>query len=109
MKTEIIETDSTVSSLVQSAQDKKYADFDSSTKEILSQKVATALADSGYFDRLSQARGEVQEVQESKSAEEEANFKKTLKKYGADEITDLSTEDKKKFFDEIKAFDSKVD
>jgi len=45
------------STLVQQAQDKKYADFDASTKEILSQKVATALADSGYFDRLNQAKG----------------------------------------------------
>jgi len=60
------------STLVQQAQEKRYADFDSSTKEILSQKVATALADSGYFDRLSQARGE---VQESISAKEDSDDK----------------------------------
>jgi len=90
--------------LVQHAIDKKYTDFDSATKAILSAKVATKLADSGYFDRLNQAKG----ISESKIGDEESeNFKKTLKKYGADDITDLSDEEKKKFFKEIKDFDSK--
>ena len=92
--------------LIQSAQDKKYSEFDASTRNILSQKVAAKLAEVGYFDRLAQAKG--QSVTEGEVGNEEsANFKKTLKKYGADDITDLSDEDKKKFFKEIKAFDDK--
>ena len=45
------------STLVRQAIDKKYSDFDNSTKEILAQKVAAKLADTGYFDRLNQAKG----------------------------------------------------
>ena len=43
--------------LIQSAIDKKYSDFDQKTREILQQKVAQKLADTGYFDRLKQAQG----------------------------------------------------
>ena len=53
-----------IEALVQQAQDKKYSDFDASTKELLSQKVAAKLADTGYFDRLNQAKGIPAEVSE---------------------------------------------
>ena len=43
--------------LVQQAIDKKYSDFDRSTKDILAQKVAAKLDEKGYFDRLNQAKG----------------------------------------------------
>jgi len=60
-----------IKSIVDYAQEKKYSDFDSGTKEILKQKVAQKLAERGYFTRLNQAKG----VTESKG-----NFKKTIKK-----------------------------
>lgn len=52
-----------------------------------------------FEEFLIEALNEVAKKGDSK--EYKAFFKKTLKKYGADEVTDLSTEDKKKFFDEI--------
>ena len=46
-----------IQTIVQTAQDKKYSDFDKATRDILAQKVATKLADEGYFDRLNNAKG----------------------------------------------------
>jgi len=43
--------------LIQSAQDKKYTDFEAQAKAILGQKIATSLEEKGYFNRLGQAQG----------------------------------------------------
>ena len=52
--------------LVQQAQDREYTNFDATAKEILAQKVAQALDQQGYFDRLAQAQNE--ESQENEDA-----------------------------------------
>ena len=52
--------------LVQQAQDKKYVDFDKTTKDILAQKVAQKLDQDGYFKKLDQARGISEEDKEKK-------------------------------------------
>ena len=43
--------------LVKQAIDKKYVDFDRTTKDILAHKVAQKLDQDGYFKKLDQARG----------------------------------------------------
>ena len=42
--------------MVQQALNRKFTEFDDSTKAMLSQKVAVALQEKGYFDKLSQAQ-----------------------------------------------------
>ena len=79
--------------LVQHAIDKKYTDFDSATKAILSAKVATKLADSGYFDRLNQAKG---------ITEEDEKLKDDFKKMKKDAGTDKEEEDEKEISKDLK-------
>jgi len=46
-----------IKDLVDQAVNKRYSDFDSTTKDILNQKVADKLSEKGYFERLDQAKG----------------------------------------------------
>ncbi|MCD6435669.1 MAG: hypothetical protein J7L15_04715 [Clostridiales bacterium] len=84
--------------LIQTAAEKKYTEFEVQAKAILQQKVATALQDKGYFDRLSNAQNE-------KTLDEKSGYKefmtKKLKKFGVKSPAELEGSDKKKFFDEI--------
>jgi hypothetical protein len=50
--------ESQIKELVHSAQERKFTDFDSTTKQILMNKISNALNDKGYFDRLDKAKGE---------------------------------------------------
>ena len=44
------------STLIKNAQERAFTDFDKSTKEILSTKIAQKLQEKGYFDRLDNAK-----------------------------------------------------
>jgi hypothetical protein len=52
--------------LIQTAQDKQFTEFDAAAKEILARKVAEKLADRGYFAKLDQAKGIFSEDCDSK-------------------------------------------
>ncbi len=86
--------------LVQQAQEREYTNFDQTAKDILSQKIATALQDKGYFKRLEQAQGKSMN-------EDKAEYKKVydteLAKFDAKSPADLSDADKKKFFNAVDA------
>ena len=84
--------------LIQNAQDKKYTDFEAQAKEILGQKIASALEEKGYFNRLDTAKG----LTENTGTYKEFMAKK-LKKFGVKSPSELDDSQKKKFFDEIDA------
>ena len=46
-----------IKTLIETAQEKKYTEFEPKLKEIMAKKVATALDERGYFQRLDQAKG----------------------------------------------------
>ena len=100
---------SNTETLVQNAGNREYTEFDSNTKDILSQKVADKMQEKGYFDRLDNAQGAPStEVQNESLNEDKAAYKKVydaeLAKFdGAKSPADLSKEDKKKFFDAVDA------
>lgn len=84
--------------LVQQAQQRKFTDFDSTTKSILQSKVAEKLQDSGYFNRLNVAKG----IVEAEDSEYQKYFKGMLKKAGVKSPDDFETDDeKKKFFNDV--------
>ena len=84
--------------LIEHAQERNYTDFDATTKEILSSKIAAKLNEEGYFTRLSQAQG----IQEDEDSAYEKAFKKLLSKHNVDSPADLDGDEaKKKFFDEV--------
>lgn len=90
--------------LIKTAQDKKYTEFEVEAKNVLEQKVAQALQDKGYFDRLDTAKGG--QISESELNEKESYkefMAKKLKKFGVTSPAGLEDADKKKFFDEIDA------
>ncbi len=52
--------------LIEQAQEKQYTDFDSGTKEMLTQKVAQKLQEGLYFDKLNQAQGNTEGLDEGR-------------------------------------------
>jgi hypothetical protein len=46
-----------MNTLIKSAQDQRYTEFEPKVKEILKQKVSEKISEHGYFDRLDQAKG----------------------------------------------------
>ena len=73
--------------LVQNAQNKEYTSFKEQALEMLKQKVATAIAEKGYFKRLDHAKGIFEE-------ENSDNFKKKDDSDKDDSDKDDSDEDK---------------
>ena len=51
----------TQTSIMHAAKEKNFMDFNNQTKAILQQKVAAKMAEAGYFDKMNQAQGNVQE------------------------------------------------
>ena len=95
----------TTAELVKNAQQREYTQFDLNTKDILAQKVAQKMQETGYIDRLDQAQNK--NTNESLN-EDKADYKKVydaeLAKFdGAKSPADLSKEDKIKFFDAVDA------
>lgn len=91
--------------LIKTAEDKKYTEFESEAKSILQNKVANALQNKGYFDRLNVATGS-SNVNEDTLTEKESYkefMAKKLKKYNVTSPAGLKGGQKKKFFDEIDA------
>jgi hypothetical protein len=82
-----------MNTLIKSAQDQRYTEFEPKVKKILEQKTALKLKERGYFDRLSQAVNEKTEYQKF--------FDKALEKFGAKSPAELSDEKKKEFFDYV--------
>ena len=83
--------------LVQNALSGNFSEFDANAKQMLAHKVAAKLSERGYFTRMDQAKG----LSEEKETAYQKEFKKLLKKYGAESPADLDDEKKKKFFDEV--------
>ena len=90
--------------LVQQAQNKRYADFDKSTKEILKSKVAQALADRDYFSRLDTAKGILEGSDKGKSDSYKEFYAKMLKKFNVKSPDELDDAKKKKFYDAFGSF-----
>lgn len=93
-----------VNDLVQTAQEKKYTDFEVQAKEELNQRVANALQSQGYFDRLNQAVSgqDKQDLKENKGTYKEF-VQKLLKKFNVTSPAELEGSEKKKYFDELDA------
>ena len=88
-----------ITTLISSADEKRFTEFEKTAKEMLSQKVATSLQTAGYFDRLLSAKCS---IDENAGTYKEFMAKK-LKKFGVKSPTELEGADKKKFFDEVDA------
>ncbi len=88
-----------MSKLIKSTQEKKFTEFEPQVKEILIQKVAEKLNQKGYFDRLDQAKHDIQESE--KSTEYKKFYNKTLAKFGVKSPAELDDEKKKEFFNAI--------
>ena len=84
--------------LIQTAQEKKYTEFEPKLKEIMAKKVATALDSKGYFQRLDQAKGL---TESEKQSGYKKFYNKTLEKFGVKSPSELDDKKKKEFFNAI--------
>ena len=89
-----------IETLIESAQERKYTEFDAIAKELLETKIADRMSELGYFDRLSIAQGISEE--EGDTAYQKA-FRKVMDKFGIDSPKELEGDKEKteKFYAEV--------
>jgi len=83
--------------LVKAAQDRQYINFEDMALKMLKSKVQSNPIMLNKLEKLNVAQG----ITEAEESDYDKFFDKKLKKFNVDSPSDLSKEQKKKFFDEI--------
>jgi hypothetical protein len=90
-----------IETLIESASERRFTEFDAETKTILENKIANRLNEMGYFSRLDNAKGLTEKSEED--TEYQKKFRKVMKKFGISSPKELEGDKEKteKFYAEV--------